>query len=109
MDQLMALGVISGDPDSAAKAFADLKDELAKQKAAWETVQIEVVTLTRVVKSLKISADNFATQIPALKEKVKHLDNKVRWMKSKPENSAWSVPPRQMTSARVRTLNWPRS
>jgi hypothetical protein len=34
MDQLMALGVISGDLDSAAKAFADLKDELAKQKAA---------------------------------------------------------------------------
>jgi hypothetical protein len=29
----------------------------------------------------------------------------VRWMKSEPENSAWSVPPRQMTSARVRTLN----
>jgi hypothetical protein len=34
MDQLMALGIIPGDPDSAAKAFADLRDELAKEKAA---------------------------------------------------------------------------
>jgi hypothetical protein len=32
MDQLMALGIIPGDPDSAAKAFADLRDELAKEK-----------------------------------------------------------------------------
>jgi hypothetical protein len=34
MDQLMALGIIPGDSDSAAKAFADLRDELAKEKAA---------------------------------------------------------------------------
>jgi hypothetical protein len=34
MDQLMALGIIPGDPDSAVKAFADLRDELAKEKAA---------------------------------------------------------------------------
>jgi hypothetical protein len=34
MDQLMALGIIPGDPDSAAKAFADLRDELAKEKTA---------------------------------------------------------------------------
>jgi hypothetical protein len=29
-DQLMALGIIPGDPDSAAKAFAELKTELDK-------------------------------------------------------------------------------
>jgi hypothetical protein len=34
MDQLMALGVILGDSNSAAKAFADLRDELAKGNAA---------------------------------------------------------------------------
>jgi hypothetical protein len=61
MDKLMPLGLILGDPDLAAKAFADLRDELAKEKAARETAQIEVDTLTRVVKSLKISADKFAT------------------------------------------------
>jgi hypothetical protein len=30
----MALGIIPGDPDSAAKAFIDLKIELDKEKAA---------------------------------------------------------------------------
>jgi hypothetical protein len=30
----MALGIVSGDPDSATKAFADLKTELDKEKAA---------------------------------------------------------------------------
>jgi hypothetical protein len=29
----MALGIVSGDPDSAAKAFVDLKTELDKEKA----------------------------------------------------------------------------
>jgi hypothetical protein len=33
--------------------------------------------LTREVKNLKISADRFATQFPTLKDKVKHLKNKV--------------------------------
>jgi hypothetical protein len=33
-DQLMALGIILGDPNSAAKAFADLKAELDEEKAA---------------------------------------------------------------------------
>jgi prefoldin subunit 5 len=46
--------------DSTAKAIADLKDELAKVKATRETTQTEVDTLTQTVKSLKISADNFA-------------------------------------------------
>jgi phage-related tail protein len=73
----MALGVVPGDPDSAAKAFTDLKDELAKEKASWEAMQIDVGTLTQAVESLKISADKFAAHIPILEEKVKHLDNKV--------------------------------
>jgi hypothetical protein len=30
----MALGIIPGDPNSAAKAFADLKIELDKEKIA---------------------------------------------------------------------------
>jgi predicted nucleic acid-binding Zn-ribbon protein len=76
-EQLMALGVVSSDPDSAAKAFTDLKAELEKEKAARETVKVEVDTLTQAAKSLKISANKFSAQIPALEEKVKHLDNKV--------------------------------
>jgi hypothetical protein len=34
-DRLMALGVVPGDPGSATKAFADLKTELDKERAAW--------------------------------------------------------------------------
>jgi hypothetical protein len=37
----------------------------------------EVDMLTWVVKDLKISTDKFASQIPNLEEKVKHLENKV--------------------------------
>jgi outer membrane murein-binding lipoprotein Lpp len=33
--------------------------------------------LAQAVKDLKISADKFATQIPTLEDKVKHLENKV--------------------------------
>jgi phage-related tail protein len=73
----MALGIIPGDPNSAAKAFADLKTELDKEKIAWKAAQIEVDTLAQAVKDLKISADKFATQIPTLEDKVKHLENKV--------------------------------
>jgi hypothetical protein len=60
-EQHMALGVVPSVPDSAAKAFADLKAELDKEKAARETAQTEVDMLTWVVKDLKISADKFAT------------------------------------------------
>jgi hypothetical protein len=60
MEQLMALGVVFGDPDSAAKAFVDLKDELAKEKTARETAQVKVNTLTQAVKSVKISVNNFS-------------------------------------------------
>jgi chromosome segregation ATPase len=66
-----------GDLDSAAKAFADLKAELEKEKSVREIAQAEVDTLTRAVKDLKISADKFAAQVPILEEKVKHLENKV--------------------------------
>jgi hypothetical protein len=76
-DQLMALGIIPSNPDSAAKAFADLKADLDGEKAAWLTAQIKVDVLTRAVKDLKISADKFATQIPNLEHMVKHLENKV--------------------------------
>jgi hypothetical protein len=76
----MALGVIPDDLDSATKAFADLKAELDKEKTARTVKDIaytKVDTLTRAVKDLRISADKFTAQIPTLKEKVKHLENKV--------------------------------
>jgi hypothetical protein len=73
----VALGIVPDDPDSAAKAFVDLKTELDKEKAARIATQIEIDVLTRAVKDLKISADRFATRIPTLKVKVKHLENKV--------------------------------
>jgi predicted nucleic acid-binding Zn-ribbon protein len=73
----MALGIVPDDSDSAAKAFADLKIELNKEKAARKATRIEVDTLTQAVKDLKISADKFAAQIPTLKDKVKHLET--RW------------------------------
>jgi outer membrane murein-binding lipoprotein Lpp len=73
----MALGIVPDDSDSAAKAFADLKTELDKEKAARKATRIEVDTLTRAVKDLKIYANKIATQIPTLKDNVKHLENKV--------------------------------
>jgi peptidoglycan hydrolase CwlO-like protein len=73
----MALGIVPDDSNSATKAFADLKTELNNEKAAQKAAQIEVDTLARAVKDLKISADKFATQIPTLGDKVKYLENKV--------------------------------
>jgi hypothetical protein len=73
----MALGIIPSELDSAAKAFVDLKTELDKEMAARIIGQIEIDVLTWVVKDLKISTDRFATQIPTLEDKVKHLKNKV--------------------------------
>jgi hypothetical protein len=58
-DQLIALGIVPGDTDSATKAFADLKTELDNEKAVSKAAQIEVDTLSRAVKDLKISADKF--------------------------------------------------
>jgi predicted nucleic acid-binding Zn-ribbon protein len=76
-DQLMVLNIVHSDPDSATKAFANLKAELDKEKAARITGQVEIDVLTRVVKNLKISADRFTRQISTLKDKIKHLENKV--------------------------------
>jgi hypothetical protein len=58
-DQLIALGIVPGDIDSATKAFADLKTELDNEKAVSKAAQIEVDTLSRAIKDLKISADKF--------------------------------------------------
>jgi predicted nucleic acid-binding Zn-ribbon protein len=76
-DQLLALGIIPGAPDSEAKALANLKVDLDEEKAARVTAQVEVDVLSRAVHDLKVSADRFATQIPTLEDKVKHLEDKV--------------------------------
>jgi chromosome segregation ATPase len=73
----MALGIVLGDPDSAAKAFADLKTELDNEKVAQKVAQIKVDTMAWAVKDLKISADKFTPQITTLEDKVKYLKNKV--------------------------------
>jgi hypothetical protein len=73
----MPLGIIPGNPHLTAKAFADLKMDLDEEKAAPLVAQIEVDVLSRVVKDMKIFVDKFATQIPILEDKVKHLENKV--------------------------------
>jgi hypothetical protein len=57
----MALSIIPGAPDSAAKAFADLKANLDEEKVTRVTTQIEVDVLTQVVWALKISANRFAS------------------------------------------------
>jgi hypothetical protein len=77
----MALDIVPSDLDSAAKAFAylkvELEKEMEKEKAARETTQAKVDTLTRAIKDLKISTDKFVAQVPILEEKVRHLGNKV--------------------------------
>jgi chromosome segregation ATPase len=73
----MALGIIPDDPNLAAKAFADLKRELDQEKTAQKAAQIEVNTLVRAIKDLKISSDKFAARISTLQDQVKHLENKV--------------------------------
>jgi predicted nucleic acid-binding Zn-ribbon protein len=73
----MALGIIPGALDSAAKAFADLKVDLDEEKVARLIAQIEANVLSRAVRDLKISTDKIASQIPTLEERVKHLENKV--------------------------------
>jgi hypothetical protein len=69
--------MILGATDSATNAFANLKVELYKEKAARFKAQIEVDILTQAVKDLKISADRYATQIPTLEDKINHLEGKV--------------------------------
>jgi hypothetical protein len=57
----MALGIIPSDPDSASKAFADMKADLDEEKAARLIAQVEVDVLSRAVKDLKTSTDRFTT------------------------------------------------
>jgi hypothetical protein len=73
----MALGIILGAPNLEAKAFTDLKADLDKEKPARMAARIEVDMLSRAVQELEISTDRFATQIPTLSYKVKHLENNV--------------------------------
>jgi hypothetical protein len=73
----MALGVILGAPGSESKAFTDLKADLDEEIAARVATQIEADVLSWAVRDLKISANRFATQIPTLEDKVKHLEDKV--------------------------------
>jgi hypothetical protein len=59
----MALSIIPSHPDSATKAFANLKTELDKERAARITGQVKIDVLTQAVQDLKISADRFTAQI----------------------------------------------
>jgi chromosome segregation ATPase len=109
----MALGVIPGAPGSEAKAFADLKADLDEKRTARVTAQVEVDVLSQTVRDLKISADRFASRIPTLEDKVKHLEDKVveglNEVKSEPRNFAWSAPLGPMMTTRCRSLNSPKS
>jgi hypothetical protein len=76
-DQLLALGVIPGAPDSEAKTCTELKANLDEEKAARASAQVDADVLTQAVRDLKISAARFITRIPILEDKVKHLEDKV--------------------------------
>jgi hypothetical protein len=93
----MALGIIPGDPDSAAKAFIDLKIELDKEKAAWIIGQIKIDMLTRAIKDLKISTDRFVAQIPTPEDKIKYLEDKV--VDGLNEVRAWELSLQRATQA----------
>jgi chromosome segregation ATPase len=77
MEQLTTLSSEPGDQDSAAKSLAVLKAKQVEEMGAREKAQVETETLAYAVEDLKKIADRFATQILALEDKVKHLDNKV--------------------------------
>jgi predicted RNase H-like nuclease (RuvC/YqgF family) len=72
----MALGVIPGAPGSEAAALVDQKIDLDEEKAARVAAQVEADVLSRAIRDLKISVDWFASQIPTLEDKVKHLEDK---------------------------------
>jgi hypothetical protein len=76
-DQLLALDVIPSAPGLEAKALADLKVDLDKEKATRVVAQVKADILSRAVRDLKISANMIATQIPTLEDKVKHPKDKV--------------------------------
>jgi uncharacterized coiled-coil protein SlyX len=73
----MALGIIPGALDSASKDFVDMKVDLDEEKVARLAAQVEIDVLSQAVKDLTTFTDKFATQIPTLEDKVKHLENKV--------------------------------
>jgi hypothetical protein len=60
MAQHTTLGIELGNQDSAAKSFAALKNELAKEKAAREKAQADAETLAWAVTDLKKALDQFA-------------------------------------------------
>jgi hypothetical protein len=76
-DQLTTLGITLGAPGSEAKAFIDLKVGLDNEKFARVVAHIEADVLSRAVRDLKVSTDRFATQVPTLEDKVRHLEDKV--------------------------------
>jgi chromosome segregation ATPase len=96
-DQLMALDVIPGAPGSEAKAFADLKVDLDEENAARVAAQVKANVLSRTVHDLKVSADRFASQIPTLEDKVKHLEDKV--VEGLKEVRAWELCLERITQA----------
>jgi hypothetical protein len=54
-----------------------LKADLDAEKVAQVAAQVEANVLSRAVHDLKVCANRFATQIPTLEDKVKHLEDKV--------------------------------
>jgi CO dehydrogenase/acetyl-CoA synthase delta subunit len=76
-DQLLALGVIPGAPGSETQALASLKADLDIEKDARVAAQVEADVLSWAVRDRKVSANKFATQIPILEDKDKHLEDKV--------------------------------
>jgi predicted nucleic acid-binding Zn-ribbon protein len=88
-DQLLAFGIIPNVPGSKAKALADLKADMDEEKAAQVTAQVEADILSWAVHDLKVSADRFASQIPTLEGKVKHIEDKV--VEGLKEVRAWEL------------------
>jgi hypothetical protein len=66
----MALGIVPGVLDSAAKAFVDQKAELDKEKAAQIAAQIEINVLTQAVKDLKFLLIGLSLESPLLKTRL---------------------------------------
>jgi septal ring factor EnvC (AmiA/AmiB activator) len=73
----MALNIMPRDLDSATKSLTTLKAELVEAKTICKKAQVEAETLARAVKELKKTTDQFLAQVPALEEKVKHLNNTI--------------------------------
>jgi peptidoglycan hydrolase CwlO-like protein len=74
---LAALGVDPDDQDSAVESLTTLKNELAREKLAWEKAQADTDTLSWAVEELKNSTDQLVAQIPSLETQVKNMNDKV--------------------------------